>query len=324
MPKASKSHPSANSGPAQTLENLIGPHLAELVAEAKRELAALQHAANLDLAPLAAAASAAREAEALLRFGPDQPTHSNVPQADLIAASAHANEAGAALRNASDNRRAANARIALLSAAIGAEAAVQALRSEYESASRAATAAEARRAEIAAALPGMRRKRDELAAHQDDVRRAAAARLTDPAIALDEVLNAEGGADGATVARSLADLDANLNRAEEALAALARHAEAQRGTARELTDRHRRAQAHMVEARWQALVRAAGTLPAEYVAAHRVLYGGRPTFPAVNDLELARALAKIDAGLGPIPSPHSTAEPATDDAEPVKVAHLVA
>jgi hypothetical protein len=68
-------------------------------------------------------------------------------------------------------------------------------------------------------------------------------------------------------------------------------------------------------------MRAADALPLEYAAACRIR-GEKPTGPTVDDIAVARTMARIDGELAPIRSTRSTPEPEApkdnldDDTEP--------
>ncbi len=208
--------------------------------------------------------------------------------------------------------RRASSRIAVLEAEIGADAAVQALRSEYEVASRNYSATSARTAEIEAALPALRVKRTELAERRVEAERAERDRIVSADVSLAEILGeptaaARSASSLSTIERSIADHDACIRRAEEALEAIAHRADELRTTLRELADQYRRARARTIELRWAALMRAADALPLEYAAACRIR-GEKPTGPTVDDIAVARTMARIDGELAPIRSTRSTPE----------------
>lgn len=295
----------------------IAPHLAAFRAEKGGEIAALRPIADVDLEQLELDATAAREAERELRFAPDRPLHSNGPRDDLVEASRRTSLAADRLTKAREEMRRASSRIAVLEAEIGADAAVQALRSEYEVAARNYGAVLARTAEIEAALPALRVKRTELAEQRVEAERAERDRIVSADVSLAEILGeptaaARSASSLSTIERAIADHDACIRRAEEALEAIAHRADELRTTLRELADQYRRARARTIELRWAALMRAADALPLEYAAACRIR-GEKPTGPTVDDIAVARTMARIDGELAPIPSTRSTPESEAPD-----------
>ncbi len=295
----------------------IAPHLVALLAEKEQEIATLRPAADMDVEQLELDASAAREAERELRFAPDRPLHSSRPRDDLIEASARTNIAADRLTKAREEKRRASSRIAVLEAEIGAEAAVQALRSEHEVTSRNYSATSARTAEIEAALPALRAKRTELAEQRVEAERAERDRIVSADVSLAEILGeptaaARSASSLSSIERAIADTDARIRRAEEALEAIAHRAEELRASLRELADQYRHARARTIELRWAALMRAADALPLEYAAACRIR-GETPIVPTANDIAIARMMAWIDGELAPIPSTRSTPESEAPD-----------
>lgn len=300
------------------VDALIAPHLAYILDEMHRERAALAHKLAVNVDALEADYRAARidRERANEQF---MTALSTRYRPDSIEASRVENEAHDRWQRAVDEKRTAERRDAELAGYVEAAETAAAKRDEYDALQQEFVEGGSRQRAIAAAVPGMRAKLDELQATKDAAERAEVDRIAGAADAqLAEILGetATPATDNASppalyaIERALASQAALVRRAEEAVTTLAQREDELRGALRECAHVYRVARARSIELRWRAAMLALGSLPTEYVASHR-LRATKPGFVVVDDIATARAMAAIDAELAPIPP--TAATPSSDE-----------